>query len=92
MTDNNDNVFIRAAKKATEEHNQTVKKSTSIDTDKKQNIVDSKTIINDNDEIVSYNLRLPKSLRKKCQLHRIKTDENMNQLILRLLNKELDVE
>ena len=41
------------------------------------------------DEIKGFNLRLPESLRKKAQIHRIATGESMNALIIRLLEQEL---
>ena len=38
---------------------------------------------------VVTNIRIPKCLHRKCQLHRIETGENMTQLIRRLLSEEL---
>lgn len=44
----------------------------------------------DPEELVAINIRIPKSLRDRVQMRRIKTGENMTQLIRRLLSEELD--
>ena len=74
----NGNLFTQAAKKATQDHDQKLK-------------VAKAPVQNGKDDlIVTYNLRLPRYLRTRCQQHRVDTGENMNQLLLRLLYKEFD--
>lgn len=39
--------------------------------------------------LVTINVRIPKSLHKKAQMHRVETGENVTRLINRLLQEEL---
>lgn len=39
--------------------------------------------------VVTINVRIPRALHRKAQLHRIETGENMTQLINRLMTDEL---
>lgn len=41
------------------------------------------------EELVSINIRIPKELHRKAQLHRVSTGESMTQLIRRLMTEEL---
>lgn len=41
------------------------------------------------EEYVGINVRLPKSLHRKVQLHRVETGESMTQLVRRVLAEEL---
>lgn len=41
------------------------------------------------DELVVISVRIPESLRRAAQLHRLETGENMTKLIERLLSEEL---
>lgn len=78
MVSKSENLFAKAAEQA------------NIEQDTKLSKLKSKPMPPVNDDIVAFNLRLPRSMRKKCQQHRIDTGENMNQLILRLLDQELN--
>lgn len=42
-----------------------------------------------NEEMVVTNIRIPKSLHRKAQLHRIETGESMTALVRRLMEDEL---
>lgn len=50
------------------------------------NIEKSKTI---DDEMIVTNIRIPKSLHRKAQLHRVETGESITALIRRLMENEL---
>lgn len=41
------------------------------------------------EELVSVNIRIPKELHRKAKMHSVVNDENMTQLIRRLLQEEL---
>lgn len=43
----------------------------------------------DEEELVSINLRIPSTMRQKIRRHYVDTEENMTQLINRLLKEEL---
>lgn len=49
----------------------------------------SKKAAPEDDGLMVINVRVPKALHKKAQLHRIETGENMTQLIIRLMTDEL---
>lgn len=42
------------------------------------------------EELVTINVRLPKELHRKAKLHSVVNDENMTQLIRRLLAAEME--
>ena len=42
-----------------------------------------------NEEMVVTNIRIPKSLHRKAQLHRIETGESITALVRRLMEDEL---
>lgn len=41
------------------------------------------------EELVSINIRIPRELHRKAKMHGVMSDENMTQLVRRLLQEEL---
>lgn len=70
----NSNAFMATAKKSKREQADIEKPRTADGAD---------------EEMIMTNIRIPKSLHRKAQLHRIETGESMTALIRRLMEDEL---